>query len=371
MDRHRQPRRPAADRRARRRDHRHRVRAVPRRPAGRSASAATTTRCSRAPSSSSTAYFARDLKEFDLPLAPRGSAFQQQVWDQLRLIGYGETASYGEIAHRLGRTNAASRAVGLANGQNPIPIVIPCHRVIGANGTLTGYAGGLERKQTAARPRAGGAVLSADGTGEPLWYAAYGSNLDPDRFALLPAGRLPARRHPDLPGHPCRGRRRSTSGRSRCRAGWCSRGTARRGAARSPSTTRPAHGRGAQHRLPAAAGDVLRRRRAGDVARARRRPRPDRGAGQRPAGARPRALRDAPPHRRARRPAGRDVQRRRPGGARAGRARARRTSPRWRAACAAATGSADDEIVDYLLGAAGIGADRSSLARSVSGPSVR
>ena len=63
-------------------------------------------------------------------------------------IGYGETASYGEIAHRLGMTNAASRAVGLANGRNPIPIVIPCHRVIGANGTLTGYAGGLERKQT-------------------------------------------------------------------------------------------------------------------------------------------------------------------------------------------------------------------------------
>jgi methylated-DNA-[protein]-cysteine S-methyltransferase len=94
------------------------------------------------------AYFARDLKEFDLPLAPVGSAFQQAVWEQLALIGYGETASYGEIAHRLGRTNAASRAVGLANGSNPIPIVIPCHRVIGANGTLTGYAGGIERKQT-------------------------------------------------------------------------------------------------------------------------------------------------------------------------------------------------------------------------------
>ena len=94
-----------------------------------------------------TAYFARDLKEFDLPLAPRGSAFQQQVWDQLRLIGYGETASYGEVARRLGRTNAASRAVGLANGQNPIPIVVPCHRVIGSTGTLTGYAGGLERKR--------------------------------------------------------------------------------------------------------------------------------------------------------------------------------------------------------------------------------
>jgi methylated-DNA-[protein]-cysteine S-methyltransferase len=94
------------------------------------------------------AYFRRDLKEFDLPLAPRGTAFQQRVWEQLRGIGYGETASYGEVAHRLGMTNAASRAVGLANGRNPIPIVIPCHRVIGANGTLTGYAGGLPRKQT-------------------------------------------------------------------------------------------------------------------------------------------------------------------------------------------------------------------------------
>jgi methylated-DNA-[protein]-cysteine S-methyltransferase len=94
-----------------------------------------------------TAYFARDLKEFDLPLRPEGSAFQLRVWDQLRLIGYGETASYGQIAARLGKSNAASRAVGLANGRNPIPIVVPCHRVIGANGTLTGYAGGLERKQ--------------------------------------------------------------------------------------------------------------------------------------------------------------------------------------------------------------------------------
>ncbi len=93
------------------------------------------------------AYFARDLKEFELPLAARGSAFQHQVWDQLRLIGYGETASYGEVARRLGRTNAASRAVGLANSLNPIPIVVPCHRVIGSTGTLTGYAGGLERKR--------------------------------------------------------------------------------------------------------------------------------------------------------------------------------------------------------------------------------
>jgi len=93
------------------------------------------------------AYFAGDLTVFDLPLAPTGTDFQRRVWEQLRGIGYGDTASYGEIAGRLGMTNAASRAVGLANGRNPIPIVIPCHRVIGANGTLTGYAGGLERKQ--------------------------------------------------------------------------------------------------------------------------------------------------------------------------------------------------------------------------------
>jgi len=93
------------------------------------------------------AYFARDLKEFDLPLAPQGSDFQKRVWAELLGVGWGETASYGQIAHRLGMTNAASRAVGLANGRNPIPIVIPCHRIIGANGTLTGYAGGLDRKQ--------------------------------------------------------------------------------------------------------------------------------------------------------------------------------------------------------------------------------
>ena len=93
------------------------------------------------------AYFVRDLKEFDLPLAPVGTEFQRRVWRQLELIDYGQTASYGQIAGRRGMTNAASRAVGLANGRNPVPIVVPCHRVIGANGTLTGYAGGLERKQ--------------------------------------------------------------------------------------------------------------------------------------------------------------------------------------------------------------------------------
>lgn len=93
------------------------------------------------------AYFDRDLKDFDLPLDPAGSTFQQRVWAELRTIGYGETASYGEIARRLGMSLAASRAVGTANGRNPIPIVVPCHRVVGANGTLTGYAGGVERKQ--------------------------------------------------------------------------------------------------------------------------------------------------------------------------------------------------------------------------------
>ena len=93
------------------------------------------------------AYFGKELTDFDLPLAPVGSDFQQRVWKELQLIDFGETASYGQVALRLGMTNAASRAVGLANGRNPIPIVIPCHRVIGANGTLTGYAGGLERKQ--------------------------------------------------------------------------------------------------------------------------------------------------------------------------------------------------------------------------------
>ncbi len=93
------------------------------------------------------AYFDRDLKEFDLPLAPIGTPFQVRVWEQLRLIGYGQTASYGEVARRLGMTGAAARAVGLANGRNPIPIVVPCHRVVGAKGTLTGYAGGIERKQ--------------------------------------------------------------------------------------------------------------------------------------------------------------------------------------------------------------------------------
>jgi methylated-DNA-[protein]-cysteine S-methyltransferase len=93
------------------------------------------------------AYFSGGLREFDLPLAPAGSEFQRQVWSELVKVGYGETVSYGELARRLGKSNAASRAVGTANGANPIPIVVPCHRVVGSDGSLTGYAGGLARKR--------------------------------------------------------------------------------------------------------------------------------------------------------------------------------------------------------------------------------
>lgn len=93
------------------------------------------------------AYFAGELRTFDLPLLPPGTEFQQEVWSALCTIPYGATVTYGKIAAQIGRPRA-SRAVGLANGSNPISIVIPCHRVIGSNGKLTGYGGGLERKQT-------------------------------------------------------------------------------------------------------------------------------------------------------------------------------------------------------------------------------
>jgi len=92
------------------------------------------------------AYFAGKLREFDLPLAPQGTDFQRRVWRELLRIPYGATASYGDIARAVGEPNA-SRAVGAANGLNPIAIVVPCHRVIGANGTLTGYGGGLPNKK--------------------------------------------------------------------------------------------------------------------------------------------------------------------------------------------------------------------------------
>lgn len=92
------------------------------------------------------AYFDGQLQEFDLPLTLKGTAFQTQVWMALQQVKYGETASYLDIAKAIGNPKAV-RAVGMANGRNPIAIVVPCHRIIGSNKTLTGYAGGLPRKQ--------------------------------------------------------------------------------------------------------------------------------------------------------------------------------------------------------------------------------
>jgi methylated-DNA-[protein]-cysteine S-methyltransferase len=92
------------------------------------------------------AYFAGELTEFDVPLAPAGSAFQLRVWASLLEIPYGQTASYGEIAAAVGRPDAV-RAVGATNGRNPIAVIVPCHRVIGADGSLVGYGGGLPRKR--------------------------------------------------------------------------------------------------------------------------------------------------------------------------------------------------------------------------------
>ena len=91
-------------------------------------------------------YFAGELKEFAVPLLMEGTEFQKRVWATLRTIPYGETISYGELARKIGDAKAA-RAVGLANGQNPIPIIVPCHRVIGSDGSLTGFGGGLENKK--------------------------------------------------------------------------------------------------------------------------------------------------------------------------------------------------------------------------------
>jgi methylated-DNA-[protein]-cysteine S-methyltransferase len=93
------------------------------------------------------AYFAGELTDFDVELDLRGTEFQRRVWKALLTIPFGETRSYGEIAEQIGAPGAA-RAVGLANGHNPIAIVVPCHRVIGANGSLTGFGGGLDRKRT-------------------------------------------------------------------------------------------------------------------------------------------------------------------------------------------------------------------------------
>jgi methylated-DNA-[protein]-cysteine S-methyltransferase len=93
-----------------------------------------------------TEYFAGKRRNFDLPLRLLGTEFQQRVWRELTQIPFGETRSYGQLAKRLGNPNG-SRAVGLANGRNPIAIIVPCHRVIGADGSLTGFGGGIERKE--------------------------------------------------------------------------------------------------------------------------------------------------------------------------------------------------------------------------------
>ena len=91
-------------------------------------------------------YFAGERSEFELPFAPRGTEFQQRVWLALREIPFGEVVSYSVVAERIGAPKAV-RAVGAANGRNPLPIVVPCHRVVGANGSLTGFGGGIERKK--------------------------------------------------------------------------------------------------------------------------------------------------------------------------------------------------------------------------------
>jgi methylated-DNA-[protein]-cysteine S-methyltransferase len=93
------------------------------------------------------AYFAGDLTEFDLPLAPQGTSFQHEVWAALREVPFGTTTTYGALARELGRPVGAARAVGACNGRNPIGIIVPCHRVIGSTGAIVGYAGGLDRKR--------------------------------------------------------------------------------------------------------------------------------------------------------------------------------------------------------------------------------
>jgi methylated-DNA-[protein]-cysteine S-methyltransferase len=109
-------------------------------------------------------YFAGRRRTFDLPLAPRGTRFQQQVWLALRAIPYGETISYAQLATRIGKPSAM-RAVGAANGRNPLPIVVPCHRVIGADGSLTGFGGGLPTKRFLLELE--GAIGTADLFGNP------------------------------------------------------------------------------------------------------------------------------------------------------------------------------------------------------------
>ncbi len=136
-----------------------------RRPRRRPRMAARRPRVRPRPPISSTAYFEGELTTFDLELAPTGTPFQLEVWRALSAIPYAETLSYREIAEEVGRP-LASRAVGQANGRNPISIIVPCHRVIAADGTLGGYGWGLDRKQWLLDLEAGANVLA--GT-QPLW----------------------------------------------------------------------------------------------------------------------------------------------------------------------------------------------------------
>jgi methylated-DNA-[protein]-cysteine S-methyltransferase len=112
-------------------------------------------------------YFDGTRTEFELPLAPRGTEFQLRVWAELTRIRFGATCSYGDIALALGKSLVASRAVGLANGRNPISIIIPCHRVIGANGSMTGYGWGVERKEWLLKHE--GALETAAPSSGTLW----------------------------------------------------------------------------------------------------------------------------------------------------------------------------------------------------------
>ena len=123
------------------------------------------------------AYFAGRLRRFDLTIAPEGTPFQREVWASLLGIPYGETVTYGEITRRLGRPRA-SRAVGAANGRNPIPIVVPCHRVVGANGALTGFGGGLPIKRLLLD-------LEAEAAGRPRRRAPRGSRWSEERLPLF------------------------------------------------------------------------------------------------------------------------------------------------------------------------------------------
>ncbi len=128
-------------------------------------------------------YFAGSLREFHLNLAPQGTPFQRAVWEALLRIPYGETLSYGELARRLGHPHGA-RAVGLANGANPLPVIVPCHRVIGADGTLTGFGGGLPIKR---------ALLALEGAACVTDLFSAEAGLRAAQLRHEPSGRAPSR----------------------------------------------------------------------------------------------------------------------------------------------------------------------------------